>query len=258
MSGTCTDNRQLGSVEVIFRAMPTYAGRMHFGSRLAFGPDGMLYIGTGDARDPDLAQDAGSLAGKLLRLAPDGSVPDDNPFGAGNPAYITGIRNTQGWAWPSSSASTAIYVTDHGPSGELGRSDHDEISVAAAGANLGWPIVYRCEEKAGMTTPILTWAEAAPPGGAAIYTGSAIPQWTGSLLVGMLGARHLHRVVIDEEAGSLETHEVYFQGDPPEGLGRIRDVTMGPDGHLYVTTSNCDGRGSCPDDGDKLLRIVAR
>lgn len=231
------------------------SARFHNGGRMRIGPDGMLYIGTGDAREPELAQDESSLAGKLLRIAPDGSVPPDNPFGPDNPVYLMGIRNTQGWGWPS---STSLYVTDHGPSGELGRSDHDEVSVAAAGANLGWPTIYRCEENAGMTTPILTWGEAAPPGGAAIYTGSAIPQWSGSLLVGMLGARHLHRVVIDEETGSLEAHEVYFQGDPPEGLGRIRDVTMGPDGHLYVTTSNCDGRGSCPPDGDKLLRIVAR
>lgn len=227
--------------------------RFHNGGRMNIGPDGKLYVGTGDAKEPRLSQDPNSLAGKILRYELDGSVPADNPFGEGNPAYITGIRNTQGWDWKSEGM---LWITDHGPSGELGRTGHDEVSTAAPGANLGWPETIGCDDEEGMATPVLSWEEAAPPGGAAIYTGDGIPEWKGSLLVGTLGSRHLQRVVIDSESGTLRDHEVYFQGDPPEGLGRLRDVMMGPSGDLYVTTSNCDGRGTCPADGDKVLRII--
>jgi glucose/arabinose dehydrogenase len=211
----------------------------------------MLYVGTGDARDPDRSQDPQDPAGKLLRLTPDGAIPEDNPV-AGSPAVLTGIRNTQGWDWPDAADAGTIWLTDHGPSGELGRRGHDEVSVARPGDNLGWPTIYGCEAAAGLVTPGLTWEEAAPPGGAAVYTGSAIPEWQGSLLIGTLGAEHLHRVVIED--GRVVRHEGYFAGG--DGFGRLRDVVMGPDGELYVTTSNCDGRGDCPPEGDRILRIT--
>jgi len=221
----------------------------HNGGRLRFGPDGMLYIGTGDARSPETSQNVDSLAGKILRLTPDGQVPKDNPFG-GNPAFITGIRNTQGFDWADKST---LWVTDHGPSGELGRTGEDKVSVAKAGDNLGWPILQTCESKKGLVTPSLVWREAVPPGGAAIYTGSAIPEWKGSLMIATLGARHLHRVAFDPKSpNQVQVHEVYLRGDQ----GRLREAIMGPDGELYVTTSNCDGRGSCPPQQDKILRIT--
>ncbi len=228
------------------------AATYHNGGPLRFGPDGMLYVGTGDAREPQNSQDPASLAGKILRLTPDGDVPEDNPF-PGSPVFITGIRNTQGFAWPNDST---LWVTDHGPSGELGRTGHDEVSVARAGDNLGWPTIYGCRTAEGLVTPALSWSEAAPPGGAAVYTGTAIPEWEGGLLVGTLGSRHLHHVALDRATGQVERHGVYFRGNPPEGLGRLRAVTVGPDGALYVTTSNCDGRGTCPPEGDQILRIV--
>jgi glucose/arabinose dehydrogenase len=233
---------------VIYGGIP--AARFHNGGRLRFGPDGMLYVGTGDARDPDLSQDPMSPAGKLLRLTPEGAIPDDNPI-PGSPAFLLGLRNTQGWDWPGNDAAT-LWITDHGPSGEFGRRGHDEVSVATPGDNLGWPTIYGCEERDGLVTPLLTWENAAPPGGAAIYTGTAIPEWRGSLLVGTLGSQHLHRVVIED--GRLVRHEGYFAG--AEGFGRLREVLMGPDGALYVTTSNCDGRAACPPDGDRVLRIT--
>ncbi len=209
----------------------------HDGGRLRFGPDGMLYIGTGDGRKPNSSQDINSLAGKILRLTPDGQVPQDNPF-PNNPAFITGIRNTQGFDWLNKST---LWVTDHGPSGELGRTGHDKVSLAKAGDNLGWPVIYGCESRKGMVTPSLSWEQAVPPGGAAIYTGNAIPEWKGNLIVGTLGSRHLHRVVFDlTNPRRVRLHEVYFQNQ----LGRLREVVMGPDGQLYVTTSNCDGRGT--------------
>ncbi|WP_436606514.1 PQQ-dependent sugar dehydrogenase [Sorangium sp. So ce1036] len=225
----------------------------HDGGRLRFGPDGMLYIGTGDAAEPDTAQSMDSLAGKLLRLTPEGEIPADNPF-PGKAAVLLGIRNTQGFDWLGSGE---LVVTDHGPSGDLGRRGHDEVNVVSLGANLGWPTIYGCEAREGLVTPLLTWDDAVPPGGAAIYTGSAIPEWRGSLIVGTLGSEHLHRVAFEPgKPPRIEAHEVYFEGDPPEGYGRLREVIMGPDGALYVTTSNCDGRGDCPDDKDRILRIT--
>ncbi|MDX1418989.1 MAG: PQQ-dependent sugar dehydrogenase [Rubricoccaceae bacterium] len=241
------DARSAARERVILDGIP--AARYHNGGRLRIGPDGHLYVGTGDAGEPALAQDPQSAAGKLLRLTLDGEIPAGNPI-PGSPAVLTGIRNTQGFDWPGDGGT--IWLADHGPSGDLGRRGHDEVNVAQPGDNLGWPTLYGCEEREGLVTPSLTWEQAVPPGGAAIYTGTAIPEWRGDLLVGALGARHLHRVQIEE--GRVVGHEVYFGGD--ESHGRLREVAMGPDGHLYVTTSNCDGRGRCPSEGDKILRIT--
>ncbi|WP_224408876.1 PQQ-dependent sugar dehydrogenase [Oscillatoria salina] len=242
------DNTSASPDKIIVDNIPV--ARFHNGGRLRFGPEGMLYIGTGDARNPQSSQEVSSLAGKILRVTPEGEVPEDNPF-PGNPAYIIGIRNTQGFDWLDPST---LVITDHGPSGELGRTGHDEVSVASAGANLGWPPIYGCQDREGMIPPSLTWDEAVPPGGAAIYTGDAIPEWRGSLLMGVLGARHLHRVTFEPQSpAQVQSHEVYFQNE----FGRLREVIMGPDGELYVTTSNCDGRGNCPPDKDKILRITS-
>ncbi len=221
----------------------------HNGGRIRFGPDGMLYIGTGDARDPNNSQNPNSLAGKILRVTPDGQVPADNPF-PNNPVYITGIRNTQGFDWLNAST---LWVTDHGPSGELGRNGHDKASVARAGDNLGWPTVYRCESQQGLVTPSIVWQQALPPGGATIYTGSAIPEWKGSLVIAALRAEQLQRVVFNPQSPEqVLSHEVYLQGEQ----GRLREAIMGPDSELYITTSNCDGRGSCPVQKDQILRIT--
>lgn len=237
--------------KVIFDHIP--AAPFHDGGRLRFGPDGMLYAGTGDAREPRRAQDLGSPNGKLLRLLPDGGVPPDNPFPR-NPAFLTGIRNTEAFDWLD---PETLVVADHGPSGELGRKGHDEVSTARKGQDLGWPAIYGCETKKRQVTPFLSWEDATPPGGAAVYTGTKIPEWRGSVLVGTLKSKHLHRVVLNvKPPHQLILHEAYLSGDPPAGYGRLRDVVMGPDGDLYVTTSNCDGRGVCPADKDRVLRIT--
>lgn len=242
-----SDGRTASPDKIILDNIPV--AQFHNGGRLRFGPDGMLYIGTGDAKNPQSSQDVNSLAGKILRLTPDGEVPQDNPFPS-SLTFILGIRNTQGFDWFNEST---LWITDHGPSGELGRSGHDEVSVASAGANLGWPPIYGCQDQEGLAAPSLTWNQAVPPGGAAIYTGEAIPQWQGSLIVSVLGAEHLHRVTFAPESPyQVQSHEVYFQNE----LGRLREVTMGPDGELYVTTSNCDGRGICPPEKDKIFRIT--
>lgn len=226
------------------------AAAYHDGGRIRFGPDGMLYVGTGDARHPDSSQDPKSPNGKLLRLTPEGGVPADNPA-KGSPVFLSGIRNTQGWDWPDAKDARLVWLTDHGPSGELRRRGHDEVNVARAGDNLGWPAIYGCEQKTAMVSPSLTWERAVPPGGAAIARSDAIPAWKGALVIGSLGSTHLH--VVHLAGRRVSRHEVYFENE----YGRLRDVTEGPDGHLYVTTSNCDGRGDCGPNKDRILRIVA-
>lgn len=226
------------------------AGVLHDGGRIRFGPDGMLYIGTGDGRQSARAQDPKSLAGKLLRVDPDGQVPSDNPF-PGSAVFLSGIRNTQGFDWLTDGR---VALSDHGPTGEMGLSGLDELSFARAGENLGWPRITGCETAEGLLTPNLVWRAALPPGGLVLYRGSAIPLWQGDLLIATLRSEHLHRV--DLEDGRIRLHETYLNGPRPSGFGRLREVVEGPDGALYVTTSNCDGRGDCPADGDLILRIA--
>jgi glucose/arabinose dehydrogenase len=240
------DSRSATKDRDVFSRIP--ASKFHDGGRIRFGPDKMLYIGSGDARNPPNSQDRSSPSGKILRVTPDGDVPSDNPF-AGSPVFLLGVRNTQGFDWRD---DATLYVTDHGPSGELGRSNYDEVSVAKAGDNLGWPDSYKCEERQGMVSPSITFATATPPGGAAIYRGDAIAEWRGDLIIGTLGSKHLHRVRFKAGSAEVELHEVYFANTH----GRLREVRMGPDGHLYVTTSNCDGRGTCGAQKDQLLRVV--
>lgn len=229
---------------VLLEGIP--AARFHDGGRLRFGPDGLLYACSGDAREPSLSQDLQSPAGKILRITRDGEIPDDNPW-PGSPAFVAGIRNCQAFDWID---DDTLVIADHGPSGEMLRKGKDEVNLARGGDNLGWPEIFGCEEREGMRSPILSWEEAVPPGGAVLYRGNAVPAWKGSFLVGTLRSEHLHRVRIED--GRVASHEVYLQGE----RGRLRDVVQGPDGAIYVTTSNCDGRGDCPPARDVVVRIT--
>jgi glucose/arabinose dehydrogenase len=240
------DHRSMRFDKVIFSGIAR--AQFHDGGRLRFGPDGMLYAGTGDARNPDSSQDPSSPNGKLLRLTPEGKPAPGNPT-AGNPAILSGIRNTQGFDWID---KDTLVVSDHGPSGEMLRSAMDEINLVKPGANLGWPTIYGCQRRDGMVTPLITWDHALPPGGLAIYRGTSIAAWKDSVLVATLGSEHLHRVVL--EGGKVKEHETYFLRQ----FGRLREAIMGPDGNLYLTTSNCDGRGSCPPEKDQILRVIPR
>jgi glucose/arabinose dehydrogenase len=216
------------------------AGTYHDGGRIRFGPDGLLYVATGDAREPDSSQDPSSKNGKLLRVGADGTAQ----------VFLLGIRNLEAFDWLDDGT---LILADHGPSGELMRTGHDRVALAHQGDNLGWPTIYGCEAKAGMISPILSWVGAVPPGGAVVYRGDAIPQWKGSFLIAALGATHLHRVVLGSDR-RVAAHEVYFRG----AYGRLREIAMTPSGELWVSTSNCDGRGTRGAQKDLILRIVPK
>ena len=225
---------------VIVDGIPS--ARYHDGGRIAFGPDHMLYIGTGDATEPDRAQDLASPSGKILRVDADGGIPADNPR-PDSAVYIAGVRNIQAFDWRSDGA---LAIAEHGPSGELGRTGHDRVFLLTrpAGANLGWPTIYGCQTRPDFARAALSWVEAVPPGGAAF--------WRGDFMIGTLKSEHLHRVRFDRD-GRVTDHAVVLAG-----RGRLRTVLVGPDGALYVTTSNCDGRGTCPRERDVILRVRAR
>jgi len=223
-------------------------GPFHDGGRIQFGPDGKLYITTGEAGNPELSQDLNSLGGKILRINSDGTIPEDNPLD-NSPIYSIGHRNPQGLDWDDSGN---LVATEHGPSGWRGVA-HDEINVIILGANYGWPDIIGDETKKGLQNPILhsgddTWA----PSGAEFYYGDKIPQWFGKYFVATLRGSHLHMIDFDLQNNSVISHEKLFQDE----FGRLRDVKTGPDGFLYLLTSNQDGRGSPQINDDKILRIV--
>lgn len=238
-----------GDERVLLEGIPGAAN--HNGGRLAFGPDGALYATTGDASQRALAQRLDSLAGKILRLNSDGSVPADNPF-PGSFVYSLGHRNPQGLAWHPDTG--ALYAVEHGPSGEMGLCCLDELNRIEPGGNYGWPEVTGATGDARYSDPLLhsgansTWA----PAGAAFAVSPLLGDWRGSLLFGALRGAHLHRVVLTPDGRAVLADEALFVSE----YGRIRDVVAGPDGALYLTTSNRDGRGRPAADDDRVLRIA--
>lgn len=219
----------------------------HDGGRIQFGPDGKLYVTTGDAGNPDSAQDLGSLSGKILRINSDGTIPNDNPF-ENSFVYSYGHRNPQGLDWDDSGR---LYATEHGPSGFRGVA-HDEVNLIKPGQNYGWPTLIGDESKQGMTNPVIhsgddTWA----PSGATFYHNKQIPDWDGKYFLAALRGEHLHVFNFDND--KVVSHEKLFLDE----FGRLRDVVQGPDDALYVLTSNRDGRGNPASNDDRILRISA-
>ncbi len=210
----------------------------HNGGRLRFGPDDKLYVTTGDAQDPDQAQERDSLAGKILRLDRDGSAPPDNPFG--NRAWSYGHRNPQGLAW---SEDGRLFSTEHGPSGEFGLCCRDELNRVERGGNYGWPLITGKQTRFGLGTPILT------SGNTEAWAPASLTFWNGKLYFGALRGEHLHEVTLED--GGVAADREYFQGE----FGRIRTAAVGPDGALYLFTSNRDGRGKARPGDDKLVRV---
>ena len=219
------------------------AGRIHDGGRVKFGPDGRLYATLGDAGNTGTAQNPASLAGKIFRLERDGAIPADNPF-PGSPVYSLGHRNPQGLAWQPGTGR--LYATEHGASG------NDEVNLIEAGANYGWPEAQGAAHPAPYRAPLAVYTPAVAPAGATFYDADAIPQWRGSLFVATLRGVHLRRLVFDAaDPRRVVADERLYAGE----YGRLRDVVQGPDGALYVTTSNRDGRGSPAAEDDRILRI---
>ncbi|WP_436638316.1 PQQ-dependent sugar dehydrogenase [Microbaculum sp. FT89] len=238
---------RLEDTQVIFRMNRKTSSTRHFGSRLVFAPDRTLFVTLGDRGDMERAQDTADHAGSVIRIAPDGSVPADNPYvnGGGLPEiWSVGHRNLQGAA--INPATGALWTVEHGARGG------DEINIPKAGRNYGWPVISYGRHysggkigigtaKEGMEQPVHYWDPSIAPSGMAFYTGDRFPAWKGDVFVGALRGAHVAR--LDLDGNSVAAEEKLFGA-----LGeRIRDIRQGPDGYLYLVTDSGDGR---------ILRIV--
>jgi hypothetical protein len=233
----------LEDVKSVFRMAPRSTRGQHFGSRLVFDAKGFLYITLGDRGEMQRAQRMDDHAGSVVRLHDDGRVPADNPFvkvaGARPEKFTVGNRNMQGAAIHP--VTGELWTHEHGPQGG------DELNVMRAGRNYGWPIITyganygigtRIGEgtaRAGMEQPLMHWTPSIAPSGMAFYSGSAFPAWKGHLLVGALRGQALHRLELD---GEKVVHEERLL----QGVARIRDVRVGPDGLVYLLTDERAGR----------------
>lgn len=241
---TVADDLTMSGEERLLSGIP--AAPTHDGGRIAFGPDGHLYVATGDAAEPDLAASLESTAGKILRVTADGGIPTDNPF-PGLPVWSYGHRNPQGLAWTSTGE---LYATEHGPSGEFGLRANDEVNRIVPGGFYGWPYVAGTTETGAGSPPAEPIAPVATSGPGTTWAPSGITAVRADdgdvLLFAGLRGEALFRLDVPG-AGSEVTRAV-------EGLGRMRIAAVGPDGCLYLGTSNTDGRGDPGPDDDRILR----
>lgn len=246
------DGKSLQNVRVIFEVAQTKSGTQHFGSRIAWLPDGTMLLAIGDGGNPPVslegdlirkqAQNLRSHLGKIVRLNDDGSIPKDNPFrqtANANPAiWSYGHRNIQGLAFDPT--TRRVWATEHGARGG------DELNLVQAGQNFGWPVVTHSREyfgpeittersRPGMIDPKIVWTPATAPSGLAIYTGDRFPQWRGNLFAGGLVSRDVRRIALDPTGKVVSQEEI--------NIGqRVRDVRQGPDGLLYILTDEPNGR----------------
>jgi aldose sugar dehydrogenase len=223
----------------------------HNGGRVKYGPDGEVYWTMGESTVSRLAQDLSSLNGKILRINPDGTIPADNPF-PGSPVYTYGHRNPQGLAWQPGTGR--LYETEHGPSGELHGVGQDEVNYIEAGKNYGWPVIAGDETQADMVSPIIqsTQSETWAPSGCTFVNGGP---WDGSFLFAGLRGQALYQLMLDKaDPRKVLGFEKLLNGK----YGRLRDVVQGPDGAIYVLTSNRDGRGIPSADDDRVLKITVK
>ncbi|MFA4931122.1 MAG: PQQ-dependent sugar dehydrogenase [Patescibacteria group bacterium] len=237
----------LGEETILIDDIP--AAVYHAGCRVKFGPDQKLYITTGDATERYLAQDMNSLAGKILRINSDGSIPADNPF-FGSPVWTLGHRNSQGIAWTKEGV---MYETEHGPSGFDGPGGGDEINIIQAGQNYGWPFVSHEQSQEGLESPKLVFTPAEAPADIIYYNSDVILQFNGNLFFGVLKGEGIIRIVLDP---SDATNILEYEKMATVNVGRVREVALGPEGAIYFTTSNRDGRGTLREGDDRIYRII--
>jgi glucose/arabinose dehydrogenase len=248
------DWKRLEQVKLIFRSLPAYDNGLHFGSRIVFAPDGRLFVTTGDRFDPAVnrprVQKLDNHLGKIVRIEPDGSIPEDNPFvgtaGALPEIWTLGHRNLQSATLDDKGR---LWTVEHGAQGG------DELNLIRKGKNYGWPVVTYGEEysgqpisgsttdREGFERPVYYWDPVIAPSGMEFYTGKAFPAWRGSIFVGGLASKRLVRLVIEGERVVGEEHLLTDRDR------RIRDVRQGPDGFLYAVTDHSDG---------ELLRIAPK
>ncbi|WP_265517072.1 PQQ-dependent sugar dehydrogenase [Nitratireductor luteus] len=234
----------LDSVETIFSMNRKTGVGQHFGSRIVPAPDGTLFFTIGERGEPDRAQVAGDHAGSVLRILPDGGVPEDNPFvgqeGAAPEIWSIGHRNPQGAVWDP--VTDALWIVEHGARGG------DEVNRPEAGKNYGWPVISygrhysglpigRGTEAPGYEQPEYYWDPSIAPSGMAVYTGTMFPEWQGDFLVGALSFQLVARLDRDGE-GSIVGEERLFEG----AFGRIRDVNVAPDGSIWLLTDEDNGQ----------------
>jgi glucose/arabinose dehydrogenase len=234
------DSGRLEDGKVIFRMNRFTTTNRHFGSRVVIGADGNLFVTLGERGEQDRAQDVTDLAGAIVRIAPDGSVPADNPKPEGwaPELWSKGHRNPQGATLRDDGV---LFTVEHGARGG------DEVNMPQAGANYGWPVIsYGIDysgvtigegtEKAGLEQPLHYWDPSISPSGLDFYDGELLPAWQGDLLAGGLSGQLLVR--LDMEGDAVVSEERLFEGQ----LGRIRDVRVGPDGAIYLLTDADNGR----------------
>ena len=243
------EDGSLSSPEALFNG---WAGRRnHDGSRIVFGPDGFLYITMGDAGNRPVSQDLSSLNGKILRLTAEGEPAPGNPFG--DHIWSFGHRNPQGLVFHPNGM---LYSAEHG------QRDEDELNLIEPGRNYGWPTLEGfcstpqeeayCAEN-DVVEPLHAWSPTVGIGGAEVYVGDAIEGWDGDLLAVSLRGEALYHIGLSEDGRKAVSIETILEGE----YGRLRDVLVGPDGEVYIATSNRDGRGNPTANDDRILRLTA-
>ncbi|WP_372727972.1 sorbosone dehydrogenase family protein [Nocardioides sp.] len=233
VSATYDDGR-LGATTPVLTGIPN--GFIHDGGRLAFGPDGHLYASTGEIGEPELAQDLDSLGGKILRITPEGEPAPGNPF-EDSPVWSYGHRNVQGLAFDDEGRLWAS---------EFGAQDFDELNLIEPGDNYGWPTVEGNGDREGLVDPQVVWStDTASPSGLAFLD--------GRLWLAALRGERLWRIDVDD-TGTATSPADFLGGE----YGRLRTVAVAPDGRLWLTTSNRDGRGNPAADDDRILVIDPR
>jgi aldose sugar dehydrogenase len=240
------NGNSLTDQQQIYLAQPHLGTNHHYGCKLIFGEDGYLYFSVGDRGTMKDAQDLTSHSGKIHRIKEDGSIPDDNPFldekSAVRSIFAYGSRNIQGIT--RHPQTQAIWTHEHGPQGG------DEINIAKKGANYGWPevthgknydgtTITQFTEKPGMENPLHHWTPSIAPSGMAFIVGDKYPGWENNLLVGALRSQYLERIELNGEK-IVAQHPLF------KGIGRIRNVTLGPDGYIYLSLEN----------PGKILRVI--